>query len=75
MWHGYFVVERLNPGDANWSGLRSLYLAMGTHDSAFPCNNTHIRARMDGGAVIYESLFDPAEVSIPAFKQLLADAF
>jgi hypothetical protein len=74
-WHGYFVVERLNIGAGNWASLQALFEAMGTHDSPFPCFNNHRRARLDGDAVIYESKFDTEEVSIPAFKQLLADEF
>lgn len=74
-WHGYFVVERLNIGAGNWTALRALFEAMGMSDSIFPAHNNHWRTRADGDAVIYESLFDPSEVSIAAFRQLLADEF
>lgn len=74
-WHGYFVVERGTISAGNWSALRALYETMGTSGSAFPMWNNHRRARGDGDAVIYESLFDASEVSIDEFKQLLADEF
>lgn len=73
--HTYFVVERLNIGIGNWSALVSLFDAMGTHDSTLPAHNTHWRTRLDGNAIIYESLYDSEEVSITAFKQLLANEF
>jgi len=75
MWHGYFLVERLNIGAGNWAALVALYEAMGSHGTDFPAHNTHWRTRLDGNAVIYESLFDPDEVSIDSFKALLADTF
>lgn len=75
MWHGYIVVERGQIGSGNWQALIALFEAMGTHNSQFPCHNTHDRTRLDGNAVIYESLFNPDGVSIPAFKELLADEF
>lgn len=74
-WHGYFVVERGTIGAVNWTTLQGLFEAMGTAGSDFPAHNNHKRPRLDGDAVIYESQFDTAEVSIPAFKQLLADEF
>jgi hypothetical protein len=37
--------------------------------------NNHRRTRLDDDAVIYESLYDTSEVSLAAFKQLLADEF
>lgn len=74
-WHGYFVVERGTIGSGNWAALRALYEAMGASGSDFPAYNNHWRERLDGDAVIYESQFDTDEVSIPAFKQLLADEF
>lgn len=75
MWHGYFIVERGSIGSGNWTALRGLFEAMGTQDSSFPCYNNHRRTRLDDDAVLYESLFDPNEVSIQSFKQLLADEF
>lgn len=75
MWHGYIVIERLNIGIGNWQALVALFENMGTHDSTMPAENTHDRTRLDGDAVIYESLFDPDEVSVGQFKQLLADEF
>ncbi|MHC4621042.1 MAG: hypothetical protein ACYTEQ_25120 [Planctomycetota bacterium] len=75
MWHGYFVVERQNIGSGNWASLRALFEMMGTHDSLIPAYNNHFRARLDGDAVIYESQFNPTEVTIDEFKQLLADEF
>lgn len=75
MWHGYIVVERGTVGGGNWAALCELYETMGTHDSGFPCENTHDRTRMDGDAVIYESRFDPNEVSIESFVALLAGEF
>lgn len=74
-WHGYFAVERGTIGAGNWSALQALFEAMGTSGSPFPCYNNHRRTRLDGDVVIYESQFDTEEVSIPAFKQLLADEF
>jgi hypothetical protein len=73
--HTYFVVERGTLSAANWDALCALFAAMGEHDTPFPMYNNHSRARLDGDAVIYESDFDTTEVSIEAFKQLLADAF
>lgn len=75
MWHGYFVVERETISAGNWDALRALFEAMGTLDSNFPAYNNHKRTRLDGDAVIYESNFNPGEVSIEEFKQLLADEF
>lgn len=74
-WHGYFVVERGTIGGGNWDTLRVLFEAMGTHDATLPAYNNHRRTRLDEDAVIYESRFDTSEVSIAAFKQLLADEF
>lgn len=74
-WSGYFVCERQNIGAANWAQLITLFVDMGTHDSKFPVDNTHSRARRDGDAVLYESAFNPGEVSGIAFRQLLADEF
>lgn len=73
--HTYFVVERLNIGVGNWNALIALFEVMGTDGSSMPAYNNHWRTRLDGNAVIYESLFDSEEISIPAFKQLLADEF
>lgn len=75
MWHGYFVCERLNIGASNWAKLQAIFEGMGTHDSPMPAHNNHIRTRLDKDAVIYESTFDPTEVTGEAFKQLLADEF
>ena len=75
MWHGYFVAERLNIGAGNWAQLQSLLENMGTLDSKFPAYNNHKRTRLDGDAVIYESEFEPGEISGAAFRQLLADEF
>ena len=74
-WHGYFVVERQSISIENWDALIALFEAMGQHDTSFPMYNNHWRARLDGDAVIYESNFDTTEVSVEAFKQLLADEF
>lgn len=74
-WHGYFVIERQNIGITNWNALIALFEAMGTAGSRMPAHNNHWRTRLDGDAVIYESRFDTEEVSIAAFKQLLADEF
>lgn len=74
-WHGYFVVERQTLGDSNWAALKAVFEAMGTAGSPFPAYNNHRRTRLDGDAVIYESQFDTSEVSIAAFKQLMADEF
>lgn len=73
--HTYFSVERQNISAGNWAQLRALFEDMGTQGSQFPMYNNHNRERLDGNAVIYESLFDTSEVSVAAFKQLLADAF
>lgn len=75
MKHCYFVVERQNISIANWDVLKALFEAMGQHGSPFPMYNNHWRIRLDGDAVIYESNFDTTEVSVEAFKQLLADEF
>jgi hypothetical protein len=75
MWHGYYVSERLNISEANWDALIALFDAMGTSGSPFPAYNNHKRTRLDGDAVIYESQFNPGEVSGAAFRQMLADEF
>lgn len=76
MWHGYILVEKLpDLGSGNWSALLSVFAEMGTHNSSFPAQNTHDRARLDGNAVIFESLFDPGEVEVSTFKQFLAEEF
>lgn len=74
-WHGYFVVERLNIGISNWNVLIALFEVMGTEGSPMPAFNTHWCTRLDGDAVIYESMFDTSEISVEAFKQMLADEF
>jgi hypothetical protein len=74
-WHGYFVVERGSIGSENWTALQALFENMGTHGNKFPAFNNHKRVRLDGDAIIYESAFDPSEVTIEQFKQLLADEF
>lgn len=74
-WHGYIVVQRLNIGIDNWNTLIVLFEDMGTEGSQMPAFNTHWRATLDGDAVIYESMFDTSEVSVEAFKQMLADEF
>lgn len=73
--HTYFSVERQNISVGNWAALQALFEGMGTQGSRFPMYNNHKRTRLDGDAVIYESLFDTSEVSLEAFKQLLADEF
>lgn len=75
MWHGYFVVERQNLGDGNWIDLLLTFKEMGTTGSRFPMYNNHHRVRLDGNAIIYESNFNPGEVTVAGFKQLLADEF
>lgn len=75
MWRGYWVCERSTLGVNNRDALLALFDAMGTHDSPFLMNNNHYRIRLDGDAKLYESNFDPAEVSITQFKQLLAGEF
>lgn len=75
MWHGYFVVERGEIGVGNWDTLLNMFVNIGTHHSDFPAYNNHHRTRLDNDAVIYESNFDPTEVSIADFKRLLALAF
>lgn len=74
-WHGYFAVERQNISADNWAALQVVFESMGTLDSRFPCYNNHQRTRLDEDATIYESRFDTEEVSVAAFKQLLADEF
>lgn len=74
-WHGYIVIERGTVGIGNWTSLIAVFEGMGTHDSAFPAENTHDRPRLDGDAVIYESAFDPTEITIEQFKELLAAEF
>jgi hypothetical protein len=74
-WHGYFVVKRQTIGAGNWAALQTVFENMGTLDSRFPCYNNHRRTRLDEDAVIYESRFNTEEVSVVAFKQLLADEF
>ena len=71
----YLVVERQNIGPGNWAALRALFENMGTAGSKYPVWNNHDRERLDGDAVIYESRFDTTEVSLEAFKQMLADEF
>ncbi len=73
--HVYLVVERQNIGAGNWGELIWIFETMGTVDSKFPAWNNHSRTRLDGDAIIYESKFDTAEVSLEAFKQMLADEF
>lgn len=73
--HCYFVTERGTVSAGNWASLLALFDAMGTQGSPFPMYNNHKRARLDGDAVIYESNFDTTEVSVDAFKQMLADEF
>jgi hypothetical protein len=74
-WHGYFLVERLNIGANNWNALKALFESMGTTVNPYPAFINHWRTRLDGDAVIYESRFGRDEVSMPTFKQLLADEF
>jgi hypothetical protein len=74
-WRGYFVVEQGAIGSGNWAALQVLYESMGSHGTPFPMYNTHWRTSLAGEAVIYESRFDPEEVSIEEFKQLLATEF
>jgi hypothetical protein len=71
-WHGYFLAERHKLGLNNWAALLNLLENMGTRFSPYPAHNKHWRARPDGDAVIYESRFSRAEVTMPAFKQLLS---
>lgn len=71
----YFVAERLNIGSGNWDQLQALFEGMGTSESKFPAYINHWRERLDGDAVIYESRFEPGEVSGAKFRQLLADEF
>ena len=71
----YFVAERLATSSANWTQLQGIFEDMGTSGSKFPAWNNHKRARLDGDAVIYESQFEPGEVSGLKFRQLLADEF
>ena len=73
--HCYVVVEKGTISAANWDALCALFAAMGEHGTPFPMMNNHSRTRLDGDAVIYESNFDTTEVSIEAFKQMLADEF
>lgn len=40
-----------------------------------PARRNHWRTRLDGEAVIFEALFLSDELTIPAFKQRLADIF
>lgn len=75
MWSGYFSAERLNIGAGNWTQLQALFEDMGTLDSKFPAWNNHKRTRLDGDAVIYESQFEPGEVSGLKFRQLLSEEF
>jgi hypothetical protein len=74
-WRGYFVVERGAIGAGNWASLQWLYERMGTRGSSFPMWNNHQRARLDGDAMIYEFKFEPGEVSVASFKELLANEF
>ncbi len=81
----YFVAERLNIGIGNWEQLKALFEGMGTQKdtgepgdtpvSSFPAYINHWRERLDGDAAIYESQFEPGEVSGAKFRQLLADEF
>jgi hypothetical protein len=75
--HCYFVVERViaNLNQANWDRLNSLFTKMGTIGSLFPAHNLHKRVSIDGNKVIYESMFDTGEISLVAFRQLLANEF
>ena len=85
MWRGYFCCKRLNIGIGNWTQLKGIFEGMGTQKetdepsdspvSNFPAYINHWRERLDGDAVIYESQFEPGEVSGLKFRQLLADEF
>lgn len=74
-WHGYIVAERGIVGIGNWEHLIIVFEKMGTKDSPMPARNTHWATRLDGNAIIYESAFDPSEVSQEGFKELLATEF
>lgn len=74
-WHGYIVIERNTLGDGNWDALVAVFDNMGNLTGSFPQYCTQKRASLDGNAVIYESAFNPSEVSVDEFKQFLADEF
>jgi hypothetical protein len=73
--HIYFAVQRQEIGANNWAALLDTFENMGTADSPMPAWNTHWASFDEGNTVIYESVFDTAEVSIAAFKDLLATEF
>lgn len=75
MWHGYFGIENLNLSGEQRAALVSALRALGPAEDRSPARLNHWRTRLDGEAAIFEALWDPANITVDAFKQRLGAIF
>ena len=75
-WHGYFFVENLNMNPSQRSTLVTALQGLGLDNSSSnPAHRNHWRVRNDNEAVIFEALFNEANLTTDAMKQWLGNIF
>lgn len=70
-WHGYFVVESINPPEGVYDALLAILDSI-SPDSDLPAELLQSRDRLDGLARLYEAAFDPGDISAEAILGYLA---
>lgn len=75
MWHGYFGIENLNLDAEQRGALVDALRALGPAEDRSPARLNHWRTRLDGDAAIFEALWNPANITVDAFKQRLGAIF
>jgi hypothetical protein len=73
-WHGYFGVERLALSDANWNAIKAALAAILINNPRGAHQALQVRLRPDGDAAIVEGLFSTDDLTVDAFKNMLANA-
>ena len=75
-WHGYILIDNIPPGwtveqrEIVWGALRGI----GNQTGWQPAEITHTRQRLDGKALIVESLFEEAAIEKRAVAMAMGDA-
>lgn len=74
-WHGYFAIENLNLNASQRQALVEALKQLGPVSDPQPARLLHWRARLDGEAIIFESLFNEANLTVSKFKEWLGNIF
>jgi len=74
-WHGYLGIENLNLDEVQRGILIDTLKVLGPYRESQPARRCHWRIRLDGGAAIFEALFDEDNLTVQMFKNRLGNIF